>query len=250
MVDFPLHSSDVIDMHVLADAERIFSPTRLLVLDRRTSLKMFSPLVDIDTIVKHMRLASSVVPVPEVYNHGRSGNCSFVLMQFVQGHLLSNLIRQHGQLVEHVVQPQIIGIVQRLVSVGISHNDLEDRNMLVDDDWNIIAIIDWDLSAPSLLSADYCRRVSAYPWGCHVTGWNHTLLRDLPSAYGASLDANPTGGLGRIRDRIMLVTGSSILQTAPVFRMPTVPWPGIRGSASRVYETSFRIALVLSRGGP
>jgi hypothetical protein len=46
--------------------------------------KLYPLLVNISIIVQHMSLAQKKIPVPEVYDHGYSRNCSYILMEKVE----------------------------------------------------------------------------------------------------------------------------------------------------------------------
>ncbi|EMD31357.1 hypothetical protein CERSUDRAFT_100553 [Gelatoporia subvermispora B] len=122
----------------------------VLWLDKKYILKLLSPGQDIHETVALMNLARTVVPVPAVYNYGYSGNCSFILMEFVRALPLDAFIRCHGQYLSTL--PQVLQQVDRLVGslarLDISHNDLYPRNVLVDETLRIVSVIDWDGAAP------------------------------------------------------------------------------------------------------
>ncbi|OCH95929.1 hypothetical protein OBBRIDRAFT_445498 [Obba rivulosa] len=110
-----------------------------------------------------MKLARTVVPVPKVYDCGYSGDCSYILMQAVRGDELGIVIQAFPEreiLPTHpFILDQVEKVVKRLASVGISHNDLEPRNIIVDNYCRFTGIIDWDNASPWHLSCGYLGRI-------------------------------------------------------------------------------------------
>ncbi|KAK7025330.1 hypothetical protein VNI00_016112 [Paramarasmius palmivorus] len=125
------------------------SSKRILFTDDRV-LKTYSYLVDVSQIVEKMNLAGLVVPVPQVYEYGYSGNSSYILMERVAGYPLSNMIEYFDCPIPEQVTNQLRDMVKRIASVGLCHNDLFPRNVVMSLDWNINAIIDWDECVPLL----------------------------------------------------------------------------------------------------
>ncbi|KZV96810.1 hypothetical protein EXIGLDRAFT_765045 [Exidia glandulosa HHB12029] len=128
----------------------------LILLDDKYVLKQIPPHWDVDTIVDHMRQARSILPVPYVYEFGRLGNCCFIVMDTATTlPLLYGNDRQRSQVIAVIAE-----IVSRLNSVGLAHNDLHPRNIIVDRYYNVVALLDWDYTAPAEYSQDeYLRRL-------------------------------------------------------------------------------------------
>ncbi|KAJ3933385.1 MAG: hypothetical protein NXY57DRAFT_21672 [Lentinula lateritia] len=58
-----------------------YHPRSMYWVDEDKVLKLFSYLVDVSVIVANMDLARTRLPVPRVLRYGRSGNCSYILME-------------------------------------------------------------------------------------------------------------------------------------------------------------------------
>jgi serine/threonine protein kinase len=137
----------------------------ILVLNEALVLKMRLATFDIEAIVNFMRLASTVVPVPHIYKYGHSGNCSFVLMEYIQGHNLAFIkrsLRSSWISVMATVEKQVEAAVQRLAYVGLSHHDLYPRNILINDSWEIVGIVDWDYCTPFNPAQEYLRGLDSH----------------------------------------------------------------------------------------
>ncbi|TFY57737.1 hypothetical protein EVJ58_g6842 [Rhodofomes roseus] len=244
-VGFPLNASRVTDMHILPNGSRVMSATRLLVLDGQRVLKMYPPLVDVQSIVDNMRLASGILPVARVHEFGRSGNCGYILMDFIQGHVLATVFHQYGAHAAAIVEPQILEISRRLSSIGLAHNDLEDRNIIVDDEWRIVGIIDWDFSAPAVRSTDYRYRLD--PYSVSVQRWSYAFLRDC-DGFGASLDANPVGGTSKLGRYGQPLIDTARLGVIPLSQRVIPPWSEFLQTLYP-WPDAFRVALVLFDSG-
>ena len=88
--------------------------------------------------------------VPRVYCYGYSGNCGFIMMEFIGGYNLDYWISPLDESVSadpHVLQ-QIQSIVRKLANIGLSHNDLYPRNVVVNKKWDILAVVYWDVAGP------------------------------------------------------------------------------------------------------
>ncbi|KAH9836097.1 uncharacterized protein C8Q71DRAFT_858110 [Rhodofomes roseus] len=228
-------------MHILPNGSRVMSATRLLVLDGQRVLKMYPPLVDVQSIVDNMRLASGILPVARVHEFGRSGNCGYILMDFIQGHVLATVFHQYGAHAAAIVEPQILEISRRLSSIGLAHNDLEDRNIIVDDEWRIVGIIDWDFSAPAVRSTDYRYRLD--PYSVSVQRWSYAFLRDC-DGFGASLDANPVGGTSKLGRYGQPLIDTARLGVVPLSQRVIRPWSDFLQTLYP-WPDAFRVALVL-----
>ncbi|KAF9060047.1 kinase-like domain-containing protein [Rhodocollybia butyracea] len=146
-------------------------------------LKLFSYLVDVSAIVANMDLARTKLPVPRVLRYGRSGNCSYILMEKIPYPNLSVAMKSLGlKYMPWEVTKAVDYIVHELASLGLSHNDLVPRNILVDaSDGHIVGIVDWDSCTPHYAGAEYAMRI----WGYRLfrdshendMDWYHIFLR-------------------------------------------------------------------------
>lgn len=164
--------------------------TTVILLDNKLILKLLLPAHDVQETVAIMRLANTAVPVPHVYSFGYSGNCSFILMQYVDGHTLDDYIRHNGRHLSTL--PEVLWaveyIVRSLAQLGISHNDLYPRNIVVDEYLHILSVVDWDVAGPWHISQEYTRRVrfgtlvaedllKYEPW---LHDWDHIFRKYCP----------------------------------------------------------------------
>ena len=160
---------------------------RVMVLAGEQILKLRPIYVDVAIVVRNMRHAATVINVPRVYDYGYSGNCSFILMAYIYPAAnLGVLLKDHGEWPLRYVEPQVHMIVRKLAAVGLSHNDLYPRNIMVGRDWEILAVVDWDESGPLDLSREYLRRVC---WDFDTHHWDY-IFRIYDDAF-ASLDLVP-----------------------------------------------------------
>jgi hypothetical protein len=148
----------------------------LLLVDKTKILKLYPLLVDVSIIVANMNLARTKVPVPEVYDHGYSGNCAYILMERV----METIDAQHYINLMKCGVPLRIGrrvqdIVADLASLGLSHNDLYPRNIMVDRLWNVKSIVDWDNCTSIHFTGEYARRVTAGEDERHE--WDYIFLQ-------------------------------------------------------------------------
>ncbi|KAF9264333.1 hypothetical protein L218DRAFT_958411 [Marasmius fiardii PR-910] len=124
-------------------------------------LKIYSYLVDVSQIVANMDLARTKIPVPRVYKHGYSGNSGYILMERVRGYALSNVLRHYKCPIPDVITSQIKKIVEDLASLGLCHNDIKPRNIVVSMSGEVLTIVDWDHCMPLIHGGEYIRRVIA-----------------------------------------------------------------------------------------
>ncbi|KAK1222150.1 hypothetical protein PQX77_015012 [Marasmius sp. AFHP31] len=122
-------------------------------------LKTYSYLVDVSKIVANMDLARTKLPVPRVFKYGYSGNCGYILMERAQGYQLSAVLRHRLSGVPEKVSLQIRKIVEDLASLGLCHNDLKPRNIMVNRRWEIESIVDWDNCTPLIHGGEYTKRI-------------------------------------------------------------------------------------------
>ncbi|KZV96816.1 kinase-like protein [Exidia glandulosa HHB12029] len=168
----------------------------LILLNGKWVLKLIPPQWDVDTIVEHMRRARRVLPVPYVHEFGRVDNCCFIVMEYVRGFTFSVVTREHGHYAAARLKPQIAEILARLDSVGLAHNDLHPRNIIVDRHYNVVGLLDWDYAAPTECSYDeYLRRLNPrfdfdrdrnwdpefeFPvYTEHDECWDHLFMRNM-----------------------------------------------------------------------
>ncbi|CCM05026.1 uncharacterized protein FIBRA_07226 [Fibroporia radiculosa] len=145
----------------------VVAATQILFLDDEKVLKMMPLVVDVKKIVDFMRSAGEVVPVPRVFEYRYSGNCSYMVMEQRPGYTLGDSSAKHG----------------------LSHNDLTPGNILVNDDWSIDAIIDWDRCDTVGRSAEY-EKMICRPYD---PDYQHIFLRSSVDRLG-SLSLNPVDG--------------------------------------------------------
>jgi serine/threonine protein kinase len=137
-------------------------------------LKLYPNLVDVSVVVANMNLARTRIPLPEVYDYGYSGNCAYILMQWFPDALTADqYIDMMGCKVPRRMTHQVQQIVAALASVGLSHNDLYPRNLLVDRGWKIVAVIDWDDCTEIGVGGEYARRVAQE----EMHDWDHIFLK-------------------------------------------------------------------------
>ncbi|OCH92138.1 hypothetical protein OBBRIDRAFT_824860 [Obba rivulosa] len=174
------------DVKVLRES----TSTTVMLVDGKYILKLLPAPHDVQETVAIMKLAGTVVPVPHVYSYGYSGNCSFIFMQYVEGCTLDKYIRKNGRhLSTHpFVLKSIEHIVRSLAVVGISHNDLYPRNVIVDEFLRVLSVIDWDGAGPWHKSQEYTRRAQLgtlfgrdlleyEPW---LHDWDHIFRKYCP----------------------------------------------------------------------
>lgn len=166
----------------------------VVLLDEVHILKMMNLAIDVESVVILMRIAEKVVPVPRVLDYGRSGNCGYILMECIRGYKLSELVAFHGPLAAARMETQIDVVVSRLSRVGICHNGLYPRNVIVDDRWDIVSIFAWD-QAEFRCFDGYQRRL--YTWFYHSSAahpvkgimdipfWNHIFLKHSHVPFGS-----------------------------------------------------------------
>lgn len=103
---------------------------------------MYPPLIDAGVIVYNMRRASSLVPIVAVHGCGRPGNCAYILMDYVRSRAwpcraLASIKHRYSCSLTAFVEPQVLEISRRLSSMIFKH-----RNMVMDDTWHIIGVLD------------------------------------------------------------------------------------------------------------
>ena len=135
---------------------------KVMVVNDNMILKLRPIRVDMTIIAHNMMLAATVVKVPKVYDFGVSGNCGYILMEYVQSgvSLQTVLKRRRGywHWILSKVSIEIRTIVRALASVGLSHNDLYPRNILLGLQWEVVSVLDWDESGPLQSSDEYAQR--------------------------------------------------------------------------------------------
>lgn len=251
-VDFPLDEyQDIQDIHV---KEGVQDPSfsHVLILDKKHVLKMMSPLVDVTSLVAIMRVAAAVVPVPKVIKSGYSGNCSYILYEYMPGHTMIEIGNEYGIYALAVVEPQLNEIVRRLASVGVMHNDLSPDCVVIDDRWNITGIIGWFFCSPIEGSQPYETSItrSAHVWQhlprkmlavpSHLL--QHILLRHSPDRGHAYLSLNPSNGTDNIERRLaqgLLVSRQNSVRTRPRSGQMVEALP------VRTTESTLKVAIII-----
>jgi serine/threonine protein kinase len=111
------------------------------------------------------------------------------MMEFIGGYNLDYWISKLGESgsADPRVLQQIQNIVRKLASIGISHNDLYPRNIVVNKEWEILAVVDWDVAGPLYVSQEYIRRkhFNLEPY-CH--DWDFLFLASCPDKLITVLD--------------------------------------------------------------
>ncbi|KZT50484.1 hypothetical protein CALCODRAFT_488673 [Calocera cornea HHB12733] len=131
---------------------------RLYRIDKKFLLTLFLPSVDVARIARNQDLASQVIPAPKVLRWGEMGDVSWMLTVWAWGRPLSSYIRQNPKLDYSHLSPVIAEVVSRLATVNLAHNDLYPNNVIVDNDLNLVAIIDWDRATTLEKSNEYQHR--------------------------------------------------------------------------------------------
>jgi hypothetical protein len=70
--------------------------------------------------------------------------------------------------------------VAKLASIGISHNDLYPRNIIVGLGWEVLSVLDWDEAGPLITSREYSRRVC---WDFDTHHWDYIFLAHSPDRF-------------------------------------------------------------------
>ncbi|KZV99199.1 hypothetical protein EXIGLDRAFT_831555, partial [Exidia glandulosa HHB12029] len=159
--------------------------------DRKYVLKLFVPTADVDAVVRTMRLASHVVPVPRVHKHGRSGNCCYIVMDFVRGPEIFDSIhlKWPSWVLAARLEYDIRYIVYGLQELGIAHHDLFLNNVLMDRYCRVIAVFDWDFARLEPYGEEYVQRIQQ-PYRLH--DWDYLFARNRP--FGSGFVASPVDG--------------------------------------------------------
>ncbi|KAJ3982992.1 hypothetical protein F5890DRAFT_269580 [Lentinula detonsa] len=153
---------------------------RMYWVDRDKVLKLFSYLIDVSVIVANMDLAGTRIPVPRVLRYGYSGNCSYILMEKIPHRNLAFAMLQWGvKFMPWQLTRTMDYIVFQLANLDLSHNDLVPRNVLVDDNGLISAIIDWDTCTSHHEGGQYARKIRDIHYTTDVgeSDWYHIFLR-------------------------------------------------------------------------
>ena len=177
---------------IMEEISRTHTRATLLVNDggHNMILKLFSYLVDVSVIVQHMATARTMVPVPIVFDYGYSGNCSYILMEKINdAWTLDECLKAHNCRIPIRVTNRIKDIVADLASLGLSHNDLTPRNVMVDTSWRLVSIIDWDDCSNHIYGGEYARRVAYGRLGWHTDDqeWDYIFLKHAVDRHGELL---------------------------------------------------------------
>ncbi|KAJ4494892.1 kinase-like domain-containing protein [Lentinula edodes] len=159
---------------------RDLHPRTMYWVDEDKVLKLFSYLIDVSVIVANMDLARTRLPVPRVLRYGRSGNCSYILMERIPHSTLAIEMDQLGMnFMPWQLTQTMDHIVRELADLGLTHNDLVPRNVLVDKNGMISSIIDWDPCTPHHRGGEYARKIRNFDlhWRYGEKEWYHIFLR-------------------------------------------------------------------------
>ncbi|KAJ3933382.1 MAG: kinase-like domain-containing protein [Lentinula lateritia] len=173
------------DPHDLAEFSSVeifrdLHPRAMYWVDEDKVLKLFSYLIDVSVIVANMDLARTRLPVPRVLRYGRSGNCSYILMERIPHSTLAIEMDQLGMnFMPWQLTQTMDHIVRELADLGLTHNDLVPRNVLVDKNGMISSIIDWDPCTPHHRGGEYARKIRNFDlhWRYGEKEWYHIFLR-------------------------------------------------------------------------
>jgi hypothetical protein len=132
-------------------------------------------------IVANMNLARTKVPVPEVYDYGYSGNCAYILMERIDAIDAERYINNMKFPVPRRLSRRVREIIADLASLGLSHNDLNPRNIMimVYPYWVVLSIVNWDNCTPIHVAGEYARRVITS--GRH--NWDYMFLRHAKDGF-------------------------------------------------------------------
>ncbi|KAJ4477487.1 hypothetical protein J3R30DRAFT_3404819 [Lentinula aciculospora] len=154
-------------------------------------LKLFSYLIDVSVIVANMELAGTRIPVPRVLRYGQSGNCAYILMERLPHPNLAVAMHRWGlKFMPWQLTQTVNYIVRELARLGLSHNDLVPRNVLVDNKGIIVSIIDWDTCTPLYTGGEYARRIRQSNHRFMTVGeedWYHVFLRHSADRTGEEI---------------------------------------------------------------
>ncbi|KAJ3907920.1 kinase-like domain-containing protein [Lentinula edodes] len=167
-----------------------YHPRSMYWVDNDKVLKLFSYLIDVSVIVANMDLARTRIPVPRVLRYGQSGNCSYILMERIPYPNLEVEMQQLGiKSMPWGLTRAIDYIVRELANLGLSHNDLVPRNVLVDNNGMIVSIIDWDPSTQHHRGGEYARKIRELSYFKDVAeeDWYHIFLRYAPDRTGEEI---------------------------------------------------------------
>lgn len=252
-VGFSLESyRNIRDVH----KDKKITVARVLILDSKLVLKMFSPLVDVAAVVEGMRLARAVAPVPKVVDYGHSGNCAYIMYEYVHGHVFSRVLADFGDYATAMIEPQITTIIRDLAAIGLAHNDITPRNIVVDDDFRVIAIIDWDFVSLASNAREYGqrsreedlqRRSRLVNGPSHL--FNHAFLRHSAYAYHDVLSLNPVDGreLRRYRNPPLYRLGNAARQSFQA--SSTLPSTSVQAPLDTKPTPTYSIAVILHGSG-
>ncbi|KAJ3933386.1 MAG: kinase-like domain-containing protein [Lentinula lateritia] len=167
-----------------------YHPRSMYWVDNDKVLKLFSYLIDVSVIVANMDLARTRIPVPRVLRYGQSGNCSYILMERIPyPNLEFEMQRLSIKSMPWGLTRAIDYIVRELANLGLSHNDLVPRNVLVDNNGMIVSIIDWDPSTQHHRGGEYARKIRelSYFKDVEEEDWYHIFLRYAPDRTGEEI---------------------------------------------------------------
>ncbi|KAF8825183.1 hypothetical protein HHX47_DHR7000339 [Lentinula edodes] len=160
---------------------RDYHPRSMYWVDLDKVLKLFSYLINVSIIVENMDLARTRLPIPHVLRYGRSGNCSYILMErILHTNLAVDMLQWGIQSMPWQLTRTMDYIVRELADLGLTHNDLVPRNVLVNSNGNISSIIDWDSCTPHHTGGEYARKTRRNSPDAMEVGeedWYHIFLR-------------------------------------------------------------------------
>jgi TolB-like protein/tRNA A-37 threonylcarbamoyl transferase component Bud32/Flp pilus assembly protein TadD len=124
------------------------------VLDRHVAIKILPANVSLDEqrrekFLEEAKLASSIsdANIVEIHSFAREGDLDFIVMEYIEGTPLSEIIRGRSMPPDRVVElgAQIAGALSQAHRKGLLHRDLKPANILVTPD-DKVKIVDFGLA--------------------------------------------------------------------------------------------------------
>ena len=168
---------------------------RDLGLDRPVALKVLRPQFSSPEYQERLRaearaLASVRNPhVVQVYAFGNQGENTFIVMEFVKGRSLDEIIARHAEHSIHVPLLRATTILEQIASglsavheAGLVHRDVKPLNIIIEEDTGRPVLVDFGLAAraqaatthggspqymaPEQTHGEYSARSDVYAFGC------------------------------------------------------------------------------------
>ena len=125
-------------------------------------------------------------------------------------------------------------------SIGLAYNDLKDRIIVVEGDWHIVGVLDWDLCAHGMRLTEYRARI--HQLSQSVKRWSFAFLANTDGYHGASVETDPIGREAEL-ELPSQPLASGARATHPQFKPSS--WFELVNT-NFPYANDFRVALVLA----